>query len=65
MPNSVTYLNWMPMLEWYVVEGGFKYIYIRHMLKRDWTMCSNYDNYHRLNNKQYWEGGWGGACMAI
>ena len=31
VPNSVTYLNWTPILEWYVVRCGSKSRYQKDM----------------------------------
>ena len=41
--NSITYLNWMPIFEWYVVECGSKNGYPKDMcVKEMGTTCSNY-----------------------
>ena len=49
VPNSVTSLYWTPIFEWYVVRCASKNGYQKNMFRRDWTMCSKYENQYRLN----------------
>jgi hypothetical protein len=50
MPDLDTSLNWILVVEWYIVWGGSKNGYQTDMcLKRDWNVCSKYDNHSRLN----------------
>ena len=61
MPTLVTYLNWTPIFEWYVVQCGSKNNGIRHGFqlkdfspRKDWIACSEYDNHFRFNNQHNW-----------
>lgn len=49
--NSVTYLIWTPMFDWYVVWFDFRNMYYKDVFKWDWTVCSKYD-YHSMFNSQ-------------
>jgi hypothetical protein len=44
------------MFEWYVVGCASKNRYEEDVSKRDWTMCSKYDNRSRLNSQHNWGG---------
>ena len=57
MPNSITYLNQTPEFERFVVWCGSKNRKgKRHVLERDWSACSKYDNHSRLNSQHNGEG---------
>ena len=52
MPNLVTQLNPTPTFVWYVVWCGSTNEYLKkHVFKRDWSVCSKYDDHSRLNNQ--------------
>ena len=36
MPNSITYLNWTPIIEWYVVWCGSKNKYQKAIFNKRW-----------------------------
>ena len=55
----VTFLNQTHVFEWYVIRSSSENKYQKDMKmcmcwKRDWTMCSKYDNHSRLNNQHSW-----------
>ena len=54
-PNSVTPLLLIGHLYWTCIWSGLApttciYIYIKHVFKRDWTMCSKYDHHSRFTD---------------
>jgi hypothetical protein len=56
MPDSITYLNWTPIFEWYTY--GEVWLQGRapkgHMSKRGWATRSNYNNRSRLSSQLAW-----------
>lgn len=48
-PNFNTIIVRTLVFEWYLVGVNLRIIIKKHAFKRDWTMCSNYVNYSRLN----------------
>jgi hypothetical protein len=54
-PYSLIFLNWTPIVKWYVVSCCSKDKFEkRHMFKRDWSTCSKHDNYPRRNTQHDW-----------
>ena len=54
MPNLVAYLNRTPIFEWYVIGMSLKMDTKRHVLKRNWIMCSKNDMHSKLSSQHNW-----------
>ena len=55
MLNSVIDLDWTPIIDWHVDRCGSKNGYKKHVIKKDWNMCSKYDNHSKSNSQDNWE----------
>ena len=65
-PNLVVYLNWTPILEWYVISLWLQNdIYQKeHMLYKNHTTCSKYDNHSKLFCQHNWDNMYGHCSMS-
>ena len=59
IPNLVTYPNWTKIFESMYLKA---YMWLqeripnKHVLKKHWTTCLNYDNFSMLNSQHNWWG---------
>ena len=50
----VNFLDWIPIFEWCMTRLGTWWRQ-QHMLWWDWTKCTKYNDYIKVNNEQNWE----------
>ena len=52
--NLVTYFNWTPIFEWFLVGCGSKNRHEKDMFESDWTTFSKCVIYSRFNSQHNW-----------
>jgi hypothetical protein len=58
MPNSITYLNWIRVFEWYRVRCESKNGYKKDMYSKEIGLRAQniYDNHYKFHSQPNWRG---------